>query len=190
MDYMAEEFKKANPKYKDLEGNELWDAMTNHVLRQQDGEEIIKTTLPFWRKYILRWLFYRKTLSMTLPIVSLYNWIADKRCNKCKRGMSMTMGFIVDKKIKTFCMHCSQECHPEPNTNLSHRVYKMAKWISKLFWTILDKIHLVRSSTSGRYELFGDEAHYVAFWKTDKDWKMTPVFKSRKWWEYIFITKR
>lgn len=141
----VEEFKKLKPEYEKVEGNQLWDAMEDYILSQQQGDEIIKLIMPIWKTHTLRWLHYRRIPS----------WIMSK-----------------------------------PNTNISHKLYKFGKRISKLFWILLDKLHLVRSSIIGRYDMFGDESRYVKSWVMNmKTGKMSKNLKKRKWWEYILIEK-
>ena len=66
--------------------------------------------------------------------------------------------------------------------------YKVGKWISKAFWLILDRLHLVRSSIHGRYEMCGDEMRYVRSWRLDmKTGVSTPELRKREWWQYILI---
>lgn len=184
-----EEFKKLKPEYKDIEGDELWDAMTAYKLRLQEGEKILNTIKPFWKRYRLRWLFYGKLDNFVL---GKSRWASD-RCKNCKKGVNSKIAIIdfETNTTKSFCIHCSKEYIAEPNTNLDYRIYKIFKSIAKLFWNLLDFLHLVRSSHFGRYNMFGDESNYVSGWSFNYDnyTGMHPLMKKRKWWEYIIIEK-
>lgn len=191
----VEEFKKRKPEYKDIEGDQLWDAMTYDMLRQQQGSEIINQAMPIWKTHTLRWLHYRRTPNWTIGKPSTDKYISDKRCKACKWGVNLRVSWIIIAEDGTrsscsYCPHCNKEYHEEPNTNFTHKLYKAAKWISKIFWIILDKLHLVRSTTSGRYEMFGDEQRYVESWQMNfETGETSKKFKKRKWWEYILIEK-
>jgi len=191
----TEEFKKLKPEYKKVEGDQLWNAMEDYMLQQQSGSEIIKSIMPIWKTHTLRWLYYRRIPNLVMGNLKTDKYASVKRCNKCKLGVNARMEFIMiaedgTRKCTTYCPHCGKEYKEEQNTNLSHRFYKSIKWISKLFWFILDKLHLVRSSIEGRYGMFGDEARYVKSWRYNKDWTtQKPLMKNRKWWEYILIEK-
>jgi hypothetical protein len=188
----VEEFKKIKPEYKDIEGEELYDAMTMYTLDQQKADEIIKSIKPIWKTHTLRWLYYRRIPNL---VIGRDKWRSDKRCSKCKQGVNFRMGYLMiqkdgTQKFSSYCPHCGAEYQEEPNTNLSHKFYKIINWISKSFWMILDKIHLVRSNTNARYDMFGDESKYVKSWLINTDTGVTkPKLKSRKWWEYILIEK-
>lgn len=191
----AEEFKKLKPEYKDVEGDQLWNAMEDYMLRQQEGSEIMKPIMPFWKTHTLRWLYYRRIPNFVMGKPSTHKYTSDKRCAECKKGVNARMGFIMTgedgkQKYTSYCPHCGKEYREEPNTNYSHKLYKAGKKISKLFWLLLDKLHLVRSSISGRYDMFGDEARYVRSWGMNMETgEMSKTLKKRKWWEYIFIEK-
>lgn len=191
----AEEFKKIRPEYANVEGDQLWDAMTMHMLQQQQASEIIKQIKPIWKTHTLRWLYYRRIPNLVMGKPSTDKWVSDKRCSKCKWGVNMRMCWSfrdADDKwhSHSVCPHCNGEYVAEPNTNITHKLYKAWKWMSKLFWKMLDKLHLVRSSIHGRYDMFGDEQRYVAVFKLNfKTGKTTYEFKKRKWWEYMLIEK-
>lgn len=186
-------FKKLKPEYKDIEGDQLWDAMTEYMLRQQEGDEIIKSVMPIWKTHTLRWLYYRKIPNMVMGNPKTDKWVSDKRCSKCKKGVNARMGFRMrledgSHKYTSYCPHCGSEYNAEANTNISHKLYKIGKRISKIFWSILDRLHLVRSSIGGRYDMIGDEARYVRSWGMNmKTGEMSKELKKRKWWEYILI---
>lgn len=191
----TEEFKKLKPEYKNVEGDQLWNAMEDYMLQQQQGSEIIKPIMPIWKTHTLRWLYYRRIPNMVLGNPKTDKWVSEKRCSECKWGVNARMGFITTqedgkKKYTCYCPHCGEEYKEEPNTNVSHKLYKTGKKISKVFWIMLDKIHLVRSSMEGRYSMFGDEARYVRCWSMNfETGKMGNTLKKRKWWEYILIEK-
>ena len=90
----TEEFKKLKPQYKDIEGDELWDAMTEYMLRQQEGSEIMKTAMPIWKTHTLRWLFYRKGLVWHMGTPDNNRWTSSKRCKACKKGVNHRIMFI------------------------------------------------------------------------------------------------
>lgn len=187
----AEEFKQLNPECKDLEGEALWNAMEEYMLQQQEASEIIKTVMPIWKTHTLRWLFYRRKRNLTFvkDIESKY------RCKNCKKGIAGGMiMFSFDKYknpcSKRYCHHCSKELETEPNTNISRKIWILWKWIQDKFWGFLDVIHLVRSSTHGRYGMFGDEARYVESWTLNINSPHEKAnLRKRKWWEYIIIEK-
>lgn len=180
----AKEFKKLKPEYAELEGEELWNAMEDYMIRQQAGQEVMKTAVPFFKRYQLRWLFYRRLPNM---VFSKGDYTSNTRCKICKRGSGMMWFF----QGKLLCGSGDHEYIEEPNTSLKHKVYKAWKYISGLFWLMLDKIHLVRSSHHGRYEMFGDESPYISSFTINLDTgKVTYHLKKRKWWEYIFIERR
>lgn len=122
-------------------------------------------------------------------------YTSDKRCKECKWGVNMRLVWMFTADDGTHqshsnCPHCGKEYHEELNTNLTHKLYKTAKWISKKFWMVLDKLHLVRSTISGRYDMFGDEARYVQTWGINFEiGKTSYKLKKRVWWEYILIEK-
>lgn len=93
-------------------------------------------------------------------------------------------------KMFMHCPHCGNDLKKEKNTNLNHKLWGIGKNISILFWNFLDKIHLVRSQVSGRYDMIGDECKYVKHWTMNYEiGKMSFTPKKRKWWEYIFIER-
>jgi len=191
----VEEFRKLKPEYKDIEDNQLWDAMTDYMLRQQQGNEIMKPIMPIWKTHTLRWLHYKRIPNWVMGKPSTDKYIADKRCKECKWGVNARMVWMFTAEDGTRsshfnCPHCRKEYHGEPNTNFTHKLYKTGKRISKIFWTILDRLHLVRSSIGGRYDMFGDEARYVRSWGINMTTgEMSKTLKKRKWWEYILIEK-
>ena len=191
----TEEFKKLKPEYKDVEGDQLWNAMEDYFLQQQSGNEILKQIMPLWKTHTLRWLYYRKTPNFSLGKISTDKYKSSKRCANCKNGVNTRMVFMMmqedgTQKYSSYCPHCSKEYVEEENTNINHKLYKIGKKISKYFWMLLDKLHLVRSSISSRYDMFGDEYRYVRGWEMNmKTGKTTFSLKKRKWWEYIFIEK-
>jgi hypothetical protein len=189
----VEEFKKIKPEYKDAQSDELLDAMTNYMLRVQAGEQIAKSILPFWKTHTLRWLYYRRIPSWEMGKPGTDKYTSPSRCSSCKKGVNMRLMFMDFTKNESYsiCPHCSERYIEEPNTNLSHKIYLSLKWVSKFFWTILDRLHLVRSSHSERYDMFGDESRYVKYFSFNYDTGDHSVtLKKRKWWEHIFIERR
>src|SRR3990167_8331292 len=191
----AKEFRKLKPEYKNIEGDQLWDAMTEYMLRQQQGSEIMKSIMPIWKTHTLRWLHYRQIPNLVRGNPSTDKWVSDKRCRKCKWGVNARFMWSIRDKNDVWhtickCPHCNEDYVAEPNTNFTHHLYKTGKLISKRFWTILDLLHLVRSSISGRYDMSGDEARYVENRELNMETgKITYEFKKRKWWEYILIER-
>jgi hypothetical protein len=179
----TEEFKKLKPDCAHLEGNDLWDAMTEYMLVLKSGESVIKSAQPFFKRYRLRWLFYRRLPNF---ILSSGDYKSATRCAVCKRGTGMNMFFMG----KVLCGYGDHEYKEEPNTSIKHRLYKFWCSVSKTFWRILDSIHLVRSSHEGRYDMFGDESSYVRVYTLNMETgKSKYELKRRKWWEYIFIKR-
>jgi len=163
----TEEFKKDNPQYAEIEGTDLWNAMEDSMLKNRK------------KHYQLRYLFYR-----ILPniVFGLKDYESNTRCKVCKK--SGAYGFYYQGKL----MCGDHEYQSEPNTSTKHRLYLIWKSITNLFWTILEKVHIVRSAYDGRYSLFGDESMYVKqFTINIETGKTTYEFKKRKWWEYIII---
>lgn len=150
----------------------------------------------WWNRYQLRWLFYRQIPSMEIPSYKWDKYTSKDRCSKCKNGVNFRLVFFdftdnTPNGSKSFCPRCNKDYIPEPNTNLSFKVYTFLKFISNLFWKCLDKLHIVRSSHDTRYSFFGDESNYIIGWKYDgMNKKSTPILKERKWYEYIIIEKK
>jgi hypothetical protein len=177
----VEEFKKDNPMLSHLEGNDLWDAMAVSLLHQQAGEEIIKTILPFWKRYQLRWLFYRKGKYSILSS----EWQTSEVCKNCGRGSNSAMAF----QRKLFCLGCGTELIKVPNKRLKYRLWLIWKVIDKKLEFLLNHTHILRKRNEYRYGVFGDESRYCyqTFNINGGDFKN--VQRPRKWFEYIFIKK-
>jgi hypothetical protein len=140
----------------------------------------MKYAMPFFKRYQLRWLFYRKGNNNFF----VQSHQSEHRCKVCKKGRGMLMHF--DGKSYCPAGHVYVE---EKNTNFNHMVWKINKKVSSAFWFVLDKIHLVRSNRP-RYDLFGDESKYVDRWIINFETGATrTILKKRKWWEYIFIER-
>lgn len=184
----TEEYKILKPEHNHLEGDDLWDAMADYMIRQQVGQDVMKSAVPFFKRYQLRWLLYRKIPNMRW---GKNDYSSDKRCKSCKRGTGgIKIGWVTNGVYSCSCPHCGNELKEEKNINLNHRLWGIGKSISSYFWALLDKLHLVRSSSIGRYDMFGDEQKYVSSYTLDMtNCKMTPRYKKRKWWEYIFIER-
>lgn len=184
----AEEFKKLRPEFKDVEGDILWNAMEDYMLEESRKP----SKKPFWKSYKLRYLFYRKTKNFYMGSPSLDKWAANDRCKACKVGVNhrMVMMYFDESGGKTNsspCPNCNKEYVAEPNINFTHKVYLFIKGSKDLFWLILDKIHLIKSSSDGRYGMFGDESSYVKTWSIYEEGREKVVLKKRRWFEYIFI---
>jgi hypothetical protein len=177
----VEEFKKDYPELSHLKGEELLDAMTMKMLRQQSGEEIIKNTYPFLKRYQLRWLFYRRPYNS--PFIA--EWQSDEVCKICGRGANTMMAFAG----KMFCLGCHNELNKVPNKRFKYRAWVWWKQIDKKIELILDYLHILRKRNESRYGVFGDESHYC-YQTFNRDFSnMKNVHKPRKWFEYIFIKK-
>lgn len=191
----AEEFKKLKPEFASLNGEELLNAMEDYMLSQQRGDEIIKQIMPIWKTHTLRWLYYRRIPNLIMSNPRTDRWASNERCYECKRGVNMKVGFMFRDAdgawhMEHQCPHCKKDFIAESNTNISHKIYKALSAGSKLFWKFLDKLHLVRSSIHGRYDMFGDEWRYVLAVTYNMDTGETKtVFRQRKWWEHILIEK-
>lgn len=178
----VEEFKKDYPEHAHLEGDELWDTMTHTLYRQMEGERIILSIKPFYKRYKLRYLFYRK------PIFRGFmrpEWLNEKICKNCKRGSNSCMAFMG----KMICIGCGAELIEIANNRLKFRLFKLQAPIGNFLWLMLQYLHIVKTSTDGRYELFGDEANYVSHIYNIETGAMRRAHKKRKWFEYIFIKR-
>ena len=123
----AEEFKKLKPEYKDVEGDQLWDAMTDYVLRQQAGSETMKAIMPIWKTHTLRWLYYRRTKNFAFQSFKHDKYTSNERCAKCKKGVGARFGWSEAHEDGTYtftsyCPHCHEEYKGEPNPNLTHKI--------------------------------------------------------------------
>ena len=189
----TEDFKRLKPEYKDIEGNELWDAMTNYMLQLQNGQEVLNTMKPFWKRYQLRWLFYVKKRNM---IFGKNGYTASKICYYCRKGVSMYMGFISfaengESTYSASCPYCNERLRQVENTNLNHKLYKLYKWLTKGLVRLVEFTHIVKWDIEGRYGIFGDESMFVKSTHYDNDWNyLKTVYKKRRWWEYIFIPRK
>ena len=189
------EFKKLKSEYKNIDGNQLWDAMENYGLQLQQGNKMLKTIMPIWKTHTLRWLFYRKVPNLIIGNFKTDKWVSDDRCKSCKKGVNNRIIFSIRREdgvweSNSLCPHCNEKYIAEPNINFSHKLWKLYNIIINIFWIILDKIHLVRSSIGGRYEMMGDEEKYVENWVLNEKSKSMDInLKKRKWWEYILIEK-
>lgn len=186
----AKEYKILKPEHSHLEGDELWDAMEDYMLRQQSGQEVMKSAVPFFKRYQLRWLFYRKPQ----PSFSYgtNDYTSEKRCAKCKKGVGGTKhGIMWDSGVTYFCPHGCGELIEQKNTNLNHRIYILWKPVLKFIVLALDRLHILRMPGNQRNGLFADEGKYLSHWTMNIETGETKMFyKKRKWWEYIFIEKR
>lgn len=187
----SEEFKQQHPEQAHLEDNDLWDAMENAMFKQQQGNQVINTIKPFWKRYQLRWLFYRRKENM---VFGRNDYTSDKRCVHCKKGSGGARMVFFDfndtGSIKTIHI-CGNELVEESNISFKHYLYVFGKQFMKRFWWLLDYLHIVRSSIEGRYDMFGDEAYYVKSRHFDQEWNFVKnTYRNRKWYEYIFIRRK
>lgn len=190
--YMTvEDFKKQNPNLSHLEGNSLWDAMEDSMLQQQSAEDVVKQIMPIWKTHTFRWLFYRRIKNRMSTPLKYDKWMAHSRCNHCKWGVNSHIVLLQKDGAIHICPNCGKNYTKEPNTNFSHQVYLIGNRVVKMFWRILDNIHLIRSSVEGRYDTFGDESRYVLSTRYSNKWEfVSRTMRKRKWWEYILIERR
>lgn len=185
----TDQYKAIKPEHKHLEGDELWNAMEDYMIRQKEGEEILRAIIPFWKRYTLRWLFYRKTPNFMISP----GWQSPARCKACKKGsnhkfaildMSEGGGFV------SYCPKCNEKWEEEPNRNLNYLLYIRWSKLCKMFWNFLSYIRLIRSSIHGRYNMFGDESRYVKMFTLYLDGRKSGhKLKKRPWWQYVFIER-
>lgn len=147
-----EEFKKLNPKLKHLEGDELWDAMTLYL--EQSKKKSLK-------KNILRYQLYKRLSNI---ISNEHPWSYPERCNKCKKGIGSHI-MMIGKETYIIYPKCGQKCEKEPNKNITHKIYNVWLICFKLFFKILEKIHLIKKPQFGDYNIFEDKLKYVEPWK-------------------------
>lgn len=192
----ADQFKAAYPEHAHLEGNELWNMMEDKAMITQEGDRILLKSRPFWKRYRLRWLFYRNPK----PYMSCFGpqYTHSERCRACKNGVNarivwITLGGSDVDKPKNRCPKCNEEYFKEKNTGLDHKTWLLWMKLCSAFWWLMDAIHIVRNPNkglAGRYDMFSDESRYVAYISYNNETGMTKtVLRSRKWYEYIFIKK-
>src|SRR5699024_1734616 len=102
----------------------------------------------FFKTHTLRWVFYRRIPNFTIDTIREDKYKSPKRCSNCKTGTNLRIGFLFTNKNGAqehyvYCPHCGEQYVEEPNTNISHKLYKITNTISKTFWVILDKLHIV-----------------------------------------------
>ncbi len=175
------EFKQDHPGFSHLEGDDLWDAMSAFKLRQQQGDQILTKIKPFWQRYKLRYLFYRKTRNC------VFHKHSSNRCVHCKKDSNVGLAMWSEDGTLTITHACGKPWIKEPNTNLDYRIWKAYSYVSNLFWRVLDFFHIVRQGS--RYDMFGDESGYVKHWVINLSGKSRYDLRPRKWYEYIFIKK-
>jgi hypothetical protein len=173
----VQEFKSEYPEYAHLEGDELWNMMEYVVLRGSPGNRVLQQLKPIWKRYKLRYLFYRKVNNF------VYSKHASMRCVHCKKDANI--GFFMNGK---HIHSCGKPWITEKNTNWDYRLWKFRESLNNIFYDVLDFLHIVRSSNSGRYDMFGDEMMFVKQWNVNfTTGKSTVILKPRKWYEHIFI---
>lgn len=181
----VEEFKNDHPEYAHLEGDDLWDAMTQFKLMQQDGEEVLKQIEPFWKRYKLRYLFYKISGNL------VFHKYSGKRCIYCKKDYQGFMFLFPGEGGKLFNYHsCGKPLITEPDTSLKYRLWKAKMWGLEGFRRVMDFFHILRLPGNSRYGMFGEEARYVKYWVYNQDTgESRVVLKPRRWWEYLIIEK-
>ncbi|MDC7248574.1 MAG: hypothetical protein PQJ49_01485 [Sphaerochaetaceae bacterium] len=141
------------------------------------------------KKYQLRWLFYRKSVSYRF---GKNNYTASEICKLCRKGVSYYMTVLMfGGKSHSYCPHCSQNLEKVPNTNFNHKLWKFGKKLDGYLENFLNFTHILRKRGESRYGMFGDESKYILATEFSKDWDFVKEHKrKRKWWEYIIIEKR
>lgn len=183
------EFKQTYPGHAHLEGDELWDAMTATQMRAQKGNAVLQKSKPFWKRYQLRWLFYRKS---TRPAFghSGPRYTIETMCSKCRLGVSSCLALLSPEDLVKHCPRCGPGLVKVPNTNFGHRLWLVWRAIKYAMFWLLDFLHIMRWRGS-RYDMFtGDESMFVHHESYNiETWENKRYFKPRKWWQYIIIPK-
>lgn len=178
----SEEYKKLFSEHsKGMSGSELADAMEDYMINESYRQS--ERRLPFFKKYQLRYLFYR-VKGVGLFSLTPKN-LCDTSCKKCKHPVQIKSGiFLPGIGTKYYCRNCGSELIEIKNTSFLRKINP----IMQLFWIIMQVMHIVKTSDFGRYDLFGDEARY-AYLMVDFENNKTIIIQKRKWWEYIFIKR-
>jgi len=172
----TDDFKKQYPHLAHLEGDMLWNAMEDSVLRAQKV------------RYRLRYLFI-----FVVPnfVMQVGNWKSPTVCAKCKGGVGTKCGIAFMGKFTWFCNHCSSDLEEVANTSLRYILYKKCQVPAVKLWrAVLTFLHIAKWDTSGRYDLFGEESNYARWSFNTETGESRTILKPRKWWEYIVIRKR
>jgi hypothetical protein len=180
----VDEFKQDHPEYAHLDGDDLWDAMEQFKLIQQDGEEVLKQIKPFWKRYKFRYLFYRHGSS------GLYfRKYSGERCIHCKKDYQGFIFMFTDTEGRHVSYHsCGNPLATEPDISLKYKLWRAKMWVLETFRQTLDVLHILRLPGNSRYGMFGDEARYVENWSYNiETGESTVNLKSRRWWEYLII---
>lgn len=135
----------------------------------------------FFKKYKLRYLFYRRMPAS--PIAP--DWQIKYVCLYCKKGSSLI--FLVGGK--QLCSHCLEPLIEVKNKSAKYILWKLWSPISEGLFSLLQFLHIVKSSYGGRYSMFGDESRYVAYKINVNTQNHQLIKKKRKWFEYIFIRR-
>ena len=183
-------FDNPNPKRSESKLSP-WDQQVEDKLKEQYADQILRVALPFFKRYTLRWLFYRRLPNMT------FSKYRQTRCKHCKNGSGtrmMIFSFTDEKNKRSIFCVCGKPQEEEPNTNLNYLLYnikmKFHKHTIGNMWKALSWVRIVRSSHHGRYDVFGDECNYIhSFILNMESGKTTFKHKKRVWWQYIFIEK-
>lgn len=135
----------------------------------------------FFKKYKLRYLFYRRTPAFWIAP----DWQNKYVCLYCRKGSDNKMLF----GGKVLCGGCMEALTEVKNRSVKYILWKLWSPISKAFFSVLQFLHIVKSSPTGRYEIFGDESRYVAYKINVNTGHQQLIKKKRKWFEYIFIRR-
>jgi hypothetical protein len=180
----VDEFKQDHPEYAHLDGNDLWDAMEQSKLMQQDGEKVLKQIKPFWKRYKFRYLFYGHRYSGFS-----FQKYSGERCANCKKDYQGFIFMFPDANGKPTRYHsCGKPLVIEPDISLKYRLWRAKMWVLETFRRTLDALHILRLPGYNRYGMFGDEAEYVKSWGYNFETnEIRTILKPRRWWEYLII---
>lgn len=184
------EFKQAYPEHAHLEGDQLWDAMTDVLLKAQAGNAVLQKSKPFWKQYQLRWLFYhqdnRPAFGHRGP-----RYTIDTMCSKCRLGVNTCLAMLSEGGLVLHCPRCGPGMVKVPNTNMNHRLWKTWRAIKYGLFKLLDLLHIMRWRGS-RYDMFiGDESMFLKYTSFNAETgEMKHFFKPRKWWQHIIIPRK
>lgn len=183
------EFKKAYPEHAHLEGDALWDMMTEKALVTQEGDKILLHAEPFWRRYRLRWLYYPKGRGWDGGYGPKYTH--SQRCNKCKVGVGAYFGMMSRNGFEPHCPKCGPGLVLEPSKNLDHRLWSVLQEVCRWAFIVLNFLHIRRHGSPSRYDAMGgDEAQFVTMYEVlQNPWRVITHLRPRRWWEYVIIKR-
>ena len=185
----TEEFKKSYPEHAHLEGDALWDMMTEKALVTQEGDKILLRTKPFWKRYRLRWLYYPKRRGWG----RLYDpqYTNSQRCDKCKVGVGSYFGMMSKSGFEAHCPKCGPGMVLEPNKNLDHKLWSAWREVLRWLFVVLNFLHIRRHDSFGRYDAMGgDEAQFVMYYEViHNPYQIITRLRPRRWWEWVVVRR-